>query len=116
MTSKEKFLEEIDDILITPNIKLSEEAEAYLSTLRETSKERPRITDMGIAILHYLVKTDKASNAKKIGEMIGFSGRSVSGAMQKLIKEKFVEKIAGEPITYKATAQGVDFINSAENK
>jgi predicted transcriptional regulator len=44
---------------------------------------------------------------KVIGEGIFMSGRSVSGAMRKLLSEEFVEKTGNDPVLYSLTEKGI---------
>ena len=44
--------------------------------------------------------------SKTIGEAIGISSRTVSGAMRKLVTDGYVEKLGQNPVTYSLTNTG----------
>lgn len=110
MTKQEIFINEIE-LAIEKGLKLSEDAEAYFQTLKD-SKAKPAVelTENGIRILAYMQEAaedyDNSFSAKNIGEGIGISGRSVSGSMRKLISEGFTEKASTNPVTYSLTSKG----------
>ena len=47
--------------------------------------------------------------AKEIGDALQVSGRSVSGAIRKLIQDGLVEKVSQDPVTYGLTAAGKEY-------
>ena len=117
MTNKQKFIEEIEDILITPGIKLSAEAEEYFETLKSATEKKPVIiTENGKKILTYMTENSEACEnifpTKNIADGLSISGKSVSGSMKKLITEGFVVKIKENPVAYSITEKGIAFINN----
>lgn len=120
MTNKQQFIEQIEDILTTPGIKLTEEAEQYFESLKNSSEKTPAvITKNGEKILTYMADNiDACSNefvTTSIAEGLNTSGKSVSGSMRKLITEGFVTKIKENPVTYNITDKGIDFIKNKNN-
>ena len=45
--------------------------------------------------------------AKDIGEGLGISSRTASGAMRKLVTDGYVEKVGQDPIVYAITTEGI---------
>lgn len=125
MTKKEQFITEINN-LIKEALDCSEmifsglthDANDYFETLK-SNKEQIELTKNGSKILKYMQEyKDKYKNIFKssdIAEGLFTSSRSVSGSMRKLVSEGLVEKIGGEPVTYKITESGmsinIDTIN-----
>lgn len=117
MTNKQKFIEEIENILITPGVRLSEEAESYFESLKASTEKTPAvITENGKKILTYMAENSETCEnifpTKDIAEGLSVSGKSVSGSMKKLITEGFVEKIRETPVAYKITEKGITFIKN----
>ena len=122
MTSKEIFIQEIEELLADRRNTfgtdgLSEEAHTYLQMLKSTpEKEKPPFTASGARVLIWMQNNFKAYNnvlkAKEIAEgMFTINGtpitsRTVSGAMRKLITDGYVTKIAGTPVCYSLTPLG----------
>ena len=50
---------------------------------------------------------DSVSDSKDIGDAIGVSSRTVSGAMRKLVTDGYVEKIGQDPTVYCITEAGI---------
>ena len=46
-------------------------------------------------------------NAKDVGEGLGVTSRTASGAMRKLVTDGYVEKIGTNPVIYSLTTSGV---------
>lgn len=69
------------------------------------------MTKNGAAVLEYLQgrKDEEALTAKTIGDEMGVSSRSVSGAMRKLVSDGYVEKIGTNPSVYKITDKGQSY-------
>jgi DNA-binding transcriptional regulator GbsR (MarR family) len=73
---------------------------------------KPKFTENGKLILQYMKDNKDVYNnlfkAKDIGEGMGISSRTVSGAIRKLVTDAFVEKIGESPICYSLTTLGVE--------
>lgn len=119
-TKKETFINEIK-ILIEqakncyemPFEELSPDALDYWNGLQMTGDfGKARFTDNGKRILQYMRDNKETYNnlfkAKDIGEGMGISSRTVSGAMRKLTNDAFVEKIGESPICYSLTQSGIE--------
>ena len=52
--------------------------------------------------------------AKDIGEGLGISSRTASGAMRKLVTDGYVEKIGESPVVYALTSFGIEVNVDAE--
>jgi Mn-dependent DtxR family transcriptional regulator len=118
-TKKETFINEIK-ILIEqakncsemPFEELSSDALDYWNGLQMTGDSgKTRFTENGKLILRYMRENKDIYNnlfkAKDIGEGMGISSRTVSGAMRKLVTDAFVEKIGEAPICYSLTQAGI---------
>lgn len=121
MTNKEIFIQEVEELLADRRKTfgedgLSECARAYFEQLKAVSeKEKPLFTENGAKVLQYMKDHYQTCNnifkAKEICEGLFLSSsRVVSGAMRKLITDGFVEKIAGSPVCYSLTEQGMECI------
>jgi len=117
MSKKDKFIEEVTQLLQdAPENFLSEDALDFWNGLQMGGSEKPQFTDNGKLILQYIKNTkDQYNNlfkAKEIGEGLGISSRTASGALRKLVTDGYVEKIGTSPVVYALTKAGeeVDII------
>lgn len=73
------------------------------------TKEKPKFTDNGKLVMKYLKTLPEgtpAMKAKDIAYAMGINGRSVSGAMRKLVEDAYVEKVGKDPTLYCLTESG----------
>lgn len=116
MSKKEKFIEELEDLIENNDIELSQDAIDYFYETLKTGKKESTggITEKGKVILKYMKNNyDKYNNvykAKDIGDGLGISGRSVSGSIKKLIIDGYVEKLGANPVSYGVTAAGKEYV------
>lgn len=113
MSKKEKFIEEIDDI-IKNGLTLSEDAMIFFEAMKQTEDEtKPILTDKGKEILKYLqdnIDTLKNSfTSKMVGEGMGIPSKSISGSMRSLASKGFIEKLGDKPVIYSLTDEGKNF-------
>ena len=126
MTKKETFINEIK-ILIEqskncsemPFEELSADAMDYFNGLQVTGDSgKPKFTKNGKLVLQYMQQNkDNYNNlfkAKDIGEGMGISSRTASGAMRKLVADGWVERIGESPVVYALTQSGTDINPDAE--
>lgn len=112
MSKKDIFISEIEECIVEERITLSEDALTYFSALKcgDGVKEKQTFTDNGRMILQYMRDNkDKYGNlfkAKDIGEGLGISSRTASGAMRKLVSDAFIEKLGEAPVVYALTQSG----------
>lgn len=123
---KDCFIEEIDLLLKTGKIELSEKALSFFQDLIKVSNENDQPTEKGLKIIQCLQEETKKYNAsslsieqecrfnaRQIGELLFLSSRSVSGTMQKLLKDGYVEKVIEDkknsPVYYKLTEKGKNY-------
>lgn len=110
MTSKELFIQEIEEF----NIVFSEKAQEFFNSLK-AEPIKPEITEKGIEILKFVKDNcedyKNIFSAKSVGEGLGKSSKVVSGAMRKLTTDGFLAKIEGSanPVTYKITEKGMNY-------
>lgn len=122
MTKKETFINEIK-ILIEqakncyemPFEELSADAMDYFNGLQVTGDSgKPKFTENGKLVLKYMQQNKESYKnlfkAKDIGEGMGISSRTASGAMRKLVTDGYVEKIGSDPVVYALTSEG-DVVN-----
>jgi DNA-binding MarR family transcriptional regulator len=111
MTKREIFIEELDEALTEERISLSEDALIFYESLRcGGGKGKTAFTDNGKLILQFMEdNVDNFNNlfkAKEIGEGIGITSRTASGAMRKLVSDGYVEKMGTSPSVYALTDKG----------
>ena len=124
MTKKEKFIEEVAKLANEADYNtiedyFSEDALDYWNGLRVTKdKEKPKFTENGRLVLSFVKENKDAYNnlfkAKEIGEGLGISSRTASGAMRKLVTDGYVEKIGENPSVYSLTELGAQVNLDAE--
>ena len=116
-SKKEIFINEvkaaIDGLGDTPEKYFSSDALDYWNGLQIGGGDgHPQFTENGKKILLYIQQNKDLYNncfkAKDIGEGMGISSRTVSGAMRKLVNDKFVEKIGDSPSIYSLTTLGAE--------
>ena len=73
---------------------------------------KPKFTENGKLVLQYMKDNkDNYNNlfkAKEIGEGLGISSRTASGAMRKLVTDGYIEKIGESPVVYSLTVAGIE--------
>ena len=110
--NKNKFFEEVDEIINSGAYGFSEEALEGLKELKSNIKNKTGLTDNGKKVLQYMQEhfdeTENNFKSKEIGEGLFISSRSVSGSMKKLITEGFVNKIGTDPVAYEISQKGID--------
>lgn len=118
MTNKEQFIEEIEELLADHcqtfgEDGLSDGARVYFEQLKATpEKEKAPFTENGAKVLIWMQENYESYNnilkAKEIGDGLFCSSRTVSGAMRKLITDKYVSKTEGTPTCYSLTELGMN--------
>lgn len=114
MSKKDIFVNEIEGFITEGKIELSDDAATYFSALKcgDAAKEKQTFTDNGRMILQYMRDSkDRCGNlfkAKDIGEGLGISSRTASGAMRKLVSDAYIEKLGESPVVYALTQSGED--------
>ena len=114
MSKKSKFLEEV--LALTgdaPEKIFTPDALDYWNGLNATGdKEKPAFTENGKLVLKFMQDNKDSYNnlfkAKDIGEGLGISSRTASGAMRKLVTDGYVEKVGENPIVYSLTSKGTE--------
>lgn len=114
MNNKEKFMEEVDEIINSGIFGFSEDALKGYEELKNNKKESNKLTENGKKILEYMQSNIKENNnnfkSKDIGEGLFISGRSVSGSMKKLVNDGYVQKISTSPVIYGLTDLGKEYL------
>ena len=117
MTNKEIFINTVEQLIAHSKDMIPTEAIEYLNQLKAIpEKEKAPFTENGARVLLWMQENyDHYNNilkAKEIAEgMFAINGtpvtsRTVSGAMRKLITDRYVEKTAGTPVCYSLTSLG----------
>lgn len=114
MNNKEKFFEEVEEIINSGIYGFSNSALQGLEELKnKTNKSTNGFTENGKKILQYMQEHNEENNnlfkAKDIGEGLFVSGRSVSGSIRKLITDGYVVKTNLSPVTYSLTDLGKNY-------
>lgn len=109
MTKKEQFIKEVGELI--KNKPLSANAMDYFNGLQVTGDSgKPKFTKNGKLVLQYMQQNKDTYNnlfkAKDIGEGMGISSRTASGAMRKLVTDGWVERIGENPVVYSLTDKG----------
>ena len=120
MSKKEKFINEIETLMEQalscqemPFEGLSPDALDFWNGLNSTGdSEKPAFTPNGKLVLDYIQKNKDTYNnlfkAKDIGEGLGISSRTASGAMRKLVTDGWLEKVGKDPTVYSLTQKGIE--------
>ena len=124
MTKKEKFIHEVIAAIDgleekVPEVYFSPDALDFWNGLNATGDtEKPAFTENGKLVLKYMQDNKEIYNnlfkAKDVGEGLGISSRTVSGALRKLVNDQFVEKVGKEPTIYSLTQKGIEINSDAE--
>lgn len=126
MSKKEKFIEEIASLINEAQScqemtfeQLSSDALDFWNSLQLNSNNgKPKFTDNGKLVLVYMQQNKNSYNnlfkAKEIGEGLGISSRTASGAMRKLVTDGYVEKMGTDPVVYAITELGLNTDPNAE--
>lgn len=124
MTKKECFINEVSDIIQNEmGAKLEDiftsDALDFWNGLLASDDSRPQFTENGKLVLKYLQDNKDTYNnlfkAKDVGEGMGISSRTVSGAMRKLVTDGYVEKVGTSPVIYSITSKGIEVNIDEEN-
>ena len=124
MSKKQKFIEMVDKLLNEMDVDeystLDTEALEYFNILKaaDINNDKPKFTENGKLVLKYMQENKELRNnifnAKEVGEGLGVSSRTASGAMRKLVTDGYVEKIGTNPVIYSLTTSGVEVDVNAE--
>ena len=89
---------------------MNDDVKNYLNILREDDVDHPEVTDSGKVILKYLQDNDShMGKARDIADGLGWSSRKVSGALRKLVTDRFVEKVGNNPVVYSISEKGKNY-------
>ena len=115
-TKKESFIKEVEAMISltgsTPEKLFSSDALDFWNGLQMSGDDgKPQFTENGKLVLQY-IQTNKENynnlfKAKDIGEGLGISSRTVSGAMRKLVSDGWVDRIGENPTIYSLTNEGI---------
>lgn len=118
MSKKEMFINEVSNIIQNQTGQkmediLSPDALDFWNGLNSTGdSEKPAFTPNGKLVLDYIQKNKDTYNnlfkAKDIGEGLGISSRTASGAMRKLVTDGWLEKVGQNPTVYSLTQKGIE--------
>lgn len=124
MSKKEKFIHEVIAAIDgleekTPERYFSEDALDFWNGLQMSGdNSKPKFTENGKLVLRYLKDNKDTYNnlfkAKDVGEGLGISSRTASGAMRKLVTDGYVEKVGADPVVYAITTAGIEVDVDAE--
>ena len=109
MSGKEEFINYVNELKKESRLEMTEKASLFWEALKTTGyEEKPLFTENGRKILKHLKEHQETNmwKAKDIAEGMFVSSRTVSGAIQKLVKDGYVEKIGSDPVVYALTDNG----------
>lgn len=111
LSVREKFIIIVDELFKQNDY--DEELKNYWEQLKKNPTNRTKnITKLGKKIIKCMQDKNKVSEkkfliAKEIAEELFVSSKTISGAMSKLFKDGYVEKVGGNPINYCLTEKGL---------
>ena len=120
MSKKQKFIEMVEVLLKESKMEHDVEAIEYFNILKaaDIGTDKPKFTENGKLVLRYMQENKELRNnifnAKEVGEGLGVSSRTASGAMRKLVTDGYVEKIGTNPVVYSLTSEGTNVDVDAE--
>ena len=116
MSKKEAFINEVSNIIQNQTGQklediFSPDALDFWNGLQLSGdSNKPAFTDNGKLVLKYIQNNKDVYNnlfkAKDIGEGLGISSRTASGAMRKLVSDGYIEKVGENPVIYSLTQKG----------
>ena len=109
-----KAYELFEGIVTNYGIPRNDEMVIELFNILEASapdKDKPPVTESGLAILEYLQSCDSSTylKAKDIAEGMNWTSRKVSGSIRKLTLDGFVDKNGKDPVIYALSDKGKEF-------
>ena len=108
MTNKEIFITTVSELFET-HPEVPQAARDYFETLL-VSQEKAPFTENGAKVLKWMQENYQSFNnilkSKDIADGLFCSSRTVSGAIRKLVTDKYVSKTAGTPVCYSLTDEG----------
>ena len=111
MNAKQIFTNEILELIKNNPMTLTKEAQDYFMKIYCPDPSTIKLSDAAKEILQVMQeKPELIWTSKEVGETLGKSGRSVSGSMRKLVEIGYVEKVSENPVSYKLTDNGINFI------
>ena len=125
MTKKQSFIKWVEMLMnaarwdeIEDTSEWSDALDYWNGLQMTKDKEKPKFTENGKKVLAFVKENKDAYNnlfkAKEIGEGLGISSRTASGAMRKLVTDGYVEKIGESPSVYSLTELGAQVNLDAE--
>lgn len=114
MSKKEQFINEVLSLTgDAPEKVFSSDALDFWNGLNASGdSDKPRFTENGKLVLKYMQENKENYNnlfkAKDIGEGLGISSRTASGAMRKLVTDGWVDRIGESPTIYSLTNEGIN--------
>lgn len=117
MSKKDEFIKYVESCMETKE--MSEEVKLYFEAFKGgEEKEKPAFTENGKIVLDFMQKNkDNVSNlfkAKDIGEGLGITSRTASGAIRKLVTDGYVERLGEAPVIYALTEKGMSAVLDVE--
>ena len=119
MTKKEAFIDlvnyffEDNDVRFENDEKFQLAKEFFEDFKNNKIKNSNGITENGKKLLFWMQENvDKMTNlftSKEAAEALFTSGRSIAGAMRKLVNDGYVEKIDKNPVRYSLTEKGKQY-------
>ena len=109
MTAKEKFVQFVD-LAMEDMSNVDEEVQKFWTDYKNSMKAPQDMTEKGAVVLKWMqLDPSRVVSAKVVADAIETSSRSVSGTFRKLVKDGYIEKLDGNPSSYKITNKGVNY-------
>lgn len=113
MARKDSFINYVEKVMEIAKIEMDEEAKSFWEALKvKEETEKSMFTENGKMVLKFLQDNQDTETwkAKDIGEQMGISSRTASGAMRKLITDGYVDKVGKDPVLYVLTENGKNIV------
>ena len=114
MSKRNEFIDYVKNLMDKTNetvTNMPEGVKIFWESLCDTKEvEKPLFTENGKLVIQFMKNNADVTmwKAKDMAEGLGISSRTVSGAMRKLVDDKFVEKVGTDPTIYSLTEKGLN--------
>ena len=105
---KNIFIDTVEELFKAYPMNVPPEATEFFEDYKKSKSQKKAFTEKGINVILALREVNDWITAKSLGLKMDVSGRSVSGTMRKLVEDGYVEKMAGNPASYRITEKGMN--------
>lgn len=81
----------------------------FIKSQGEALSNKPLFTEIGLQIIKYMKESGKTNlKARDIANGLDISSRQISGAIRKLVIDKYVTKVGQNPVIYNLTDKAIN--------